>query len=309
MKSSWHLLTFLLTGLLLAGCAKPSTTPEVLDKTSAGHVVISEVMAGVAGNNNYDYIELYNPTKEIADLQGFSLWYQLSAAEPDVLLFSWESSALIPPHGHFLLVRENQVVGVEADAHFDYSLVPQRGSLALIERGAGIIDQVSWGETDSPYHEDIKAAGMQNGIALERMPGGDAGNGVDQDNNSLDFILNDSPQPQNSASVAVPVVETGLTILVEAPLETPPGSTLEYRGTVTNQTTGKMEQAKVYFPVPEGLEYKDSSVPFDKKEDYLVLTLGDISPNTEKTFSVYFVTPWKYTVINVQVIHATAGGV
>lgn len=309
MKSFWRLTSHLLIVLLLTGCAKPSMTPDASDQNNSGHLVISEVLAGVTGNNNYDYIEIYNPTMQITDLQGYSLWYQLSAAEPDVLIFSWENSAFVPPHGHYLLVRENQDVGVEADAGFNYSLVPQRGSLALLKRGTGVIDQVSWGETDSPYHEDIKAAGMQNGIALERMPGGDAGNGVDQDNNSLDFILNDSPQPQNSASVAVPVVETGLTILVEAPLETPPGSTLEYRGTVTNQTTGKMEQAKVYFPVPEGLEYKDSSVPFDKKEDYLVLTLGDISPNTEKTFSVYFVTPWKYTVINVQGIHATAGGV
>jgi len=64
--------------LMLSGCAgQSSTTPTIPAMESIDHVVISEIMAGVNGNNNYDFIELYNPTWEIIDLKGYSLWYQL----------------------------------------------------------------------------------------------------------------------------------------------------------------------------------------------------------------------------------------
>lgn len=51
--------------------------------------MISEVLTGVEGNNQADFIELYNAGSEIADLQGFSLWYQLNDSGEEILLYHW----------------------------------------------------------------------------------------------------------------------------------------------------------------------------------------------------------------------------
>jgi predicted extracellular nuclease len=270
--------------------------------------VISEIMAGVTGNNNYDFIELYNPTWEIIDLKGYSLWYQLNAAEPDTLLFSWETSALIPPHGYYLLLREGQDAGVEADAFFDYSLVPQRGSLGLQLRGASIVDQVAWGDSDSPFVEATTALAMHNDASLERLPGGQDGNGQDTDNNSLDFALNESPNPQNSASPPVPPFEGGLTITVDTPGESTPGSVLEYQINVANPGQEKQQLVIVVFPVPATLTYKNSSVEAAQDEGQLLFDLGEIASGQEVSFAVSFDAPWQYTTINVQGIYADAEG-
>ncbi len=146
--------------ILQASCTqeKIPTPTQISDinqdqNTVTDHLVISEILTGVEGNNNLDFIELYNPTQEMVNLQGYSLWYQLKKDQDDVLIYSWETSAFIPPNGHYLLLRENQELEFEVDAYFDYSLVPQRGSLALRSKSAGIIDQVAWGDTDADFVE------------------------------------------------------------------------------------------------------------------------------------------------------------
>ncbi len=293
--------------ILLAGCAGRSTpTPTKRAAESINHLVISEVMAGVTGNNNYDFIELYNPTLEIMDLKGYSLWYQLNAAEPDTLLFSWESSALIPPHGHYLLLREGQDAGVEADAFFDYSLVPQRGSLGLRLRGAEIVDQVAWGDSDASFIEGTIAPASRNDISLERLPGGEAGNTQDRDNNAEDFFLNPSPNPQNSASQPFPAFATSLMLNLTAPHESNPGSELQYQVTVKNPSSKAVEEVIVYFPLSDDLIYKNSSVPAIQQEGWLQFPLGALAPFGSNAISITFDAPWKYTTISVQGIYVDA---
>ncbi|NOR90769.1 MAG: hypothetical protein GQ524_11010, partial [Anaerolineales bacterium] len=58
-------IIMLLIGLvllgLLAGCSVSSSEPPTLEPPSTYPILISEVMAGKQGNNNYEFIELYNP--------------------------------------------------------------------------------------------------------------------------------------------------------------------------------------------------------------------------------------------------------
>ena len=63
--------------LLLSACSTPPVGEPSEIEGFADHLVISEIAAGITGNNLYDYIELYNPTNEILDLNGLSIWYQL----------------------------------------------------------------------------------------------------------------------------------------------------------------------------------------------------------------------------------------
>ncbi|MBE0688134.1 MAG: hypothetical protein IH585_19225 [Anaerolineaceae bacterium] len=69
--------------ILLVSCTQemtpiPTQFPDITQEqnTLTDHLVISEILAGVEGNNNLDFIELYNPTQEMENLQGYSLWYQ-----------------------------------------------------------------------------------------------------------------------------------------------------------------------------------------------------------------------------------------
>lgn len=302
--------------ILLASCTqeKTSTPTQISDinqdqNTVTDHLVISEILAGVEGNNNLDFIELYNPTQEMVNLQGYSLWYQLKKDQEDVLIYSWETSAFIPPNGHYLLLRENQELEFEIDAYFDYSLVPQRGSLALRSKYAGLIDQVAWGDTDAAYVETTSASAFPNGSSLERLPGGQAGNGQDFNNNAEDFIISKSPKPQTSASLSTPETEKELELKVNVSADAKPGSTLVYDLAVTNTSQKTINSAFLHFPFPKDLIYESGSNEPVLETNLLQFELGDLSPNATVNLSVNFETPWKYTTITVPGVFVDASGI
>jgi len=100
MKNSKHLLW--ITILLLITSCKGSG--EIADpQSSLGNVpvkiLISEVFTGVDGNNQADFIELYNSGTTIADLNGYTLWYQLNDSSDEIILYQWTEETLVPPPG------------------------------------------------------------------------------------------------------------------------------------------------------------------------------------------------------------------
>lgn len=292
--------------ILLVSCtqnqsAKLTQTESVPETGHLGtdHLVISEIMAGSAGNNNLDFIELYNPTQEIVNLQSYSLWYQLKKDQEEVLLYNWDASAYIPPSGHYLLLRENQEIGLEVDAYFDYSLVPQRGSLALQQQTTGIVDQVAWGDTDAIFFETVKAPAFSSGASLERLPGGNAGNGQDTDDNAKDFKENKSPNPQTSASLSTPEIEKELELQVNVTENTTPGSLLTYEILVKNLSPENKKSIRLYFPLSKDLVFESSSIEFTQNDDLLIFLLGDIATGSSLTLKVTFENPWKYDTITI----------
>jgi len=307
-------VSWLFVPILLSSCIqKPVATPtDSIDATRAPntkHIVISEIMAGESGNNNLDYIELYNPSQKMVDLEGYSLWYQLKKDQEDVLIYTWETSAFFPPFGHYLLLRQNQNLGLEVDAYFEYSLVPQRGSLALRSRSDGIVDQVAWGDTDAVFVETSNAPTMQNGNSLERLPGGDAGNGEDSDNNAKDFSINKKPNPQTTASLATPRLENELELTINAPVSSEPGSVLVYSVSIKNLSNKKLEDVKLHVPVIKDLVFKNSSVAFEPMSNQIDFSIGNLDPESSTNFELSFETAWKYTTITVPGIYADANNI
>ena len=65
-------LVILFVSILLVSCGGGSNGVD-----GQLHVVISEVMTGITGNNLYDFIELYNGGNEPIDLNGYNLIYTL----------------------------------------------------------------------------------------------------------------------------------------------------------------------------------------------------------------------------------------
>ncbi len=200
------LIGLILLGLL-AGCSVSSFEPPTLEPPSTCPILISEVMAGKQGNNNYEFIELYNPGDDLIDLQGWSLWYRLATSEDDLLVFSWEVRTLIPPHGHYLLVRSGEDLDLPADAFFTQGLNTSGGGLTLRNASASTEDILGWGTAPEGFIEGVAAPKFQNDYSLERKPGGEAGNQSDTDNNETDFLLQSSPSPQNTGSAAAPAAD------------------------------------------------------------------------------------------------------
>jgi DNA/RNA endonuclease YhcR with UshA esterase domain len=235
----------------------PTTVVETLEPTvverAAARVVFSEVLAGVDGNNNFDFIELHNAGDFAADLDGHTLWYQLSDEKEEILLFEWVSTTLIPPRGHYLLALAGEDVGIPVDAVFNQPIVPSRGGLRLLTPDGEIVDILGWGNAPQAFVEGNPAQAHENNFSIERLPGGSNGNSIDTDENSTDYILNESPNPQNTGSTVTPIIDDLLQITGVGPESAEPGSDIVYSVSITNPTDEMAENVQVEFPVSKEL--------------------------------------------------------
>ncbi len=278
-----HLLAILLAALLLTACSStvpdaaspPGVTaeadsPQIEDIDPAA--LISEILTVAAGNNNLEFIELYNAgNRAPIDLRGWSLWYMLAEGQDEKLVYRWSEHALIPPEGHYLLARAGEDVGVVADSVFEQSLAHQKGILQLRAADGTVVDSLSWGDGAA-----TSANVMENGVSLERFPGGDAGNMYDSGDNSADFGFNPQPNPQNTDSAVTP---TGANVLisVEAPHLAAPGGSYDYVISVDNQTEQDQKDLTVQFPISLDLEVVGTSADVQIQDQAAYWDLAHIS--------------------------------
>lgn len=286
----------------------PSPTPPVEPR-----ILISEVLTGVDGNNNNEFIELYNTgTEAPIDLMGWSMWFKLADGQKESLVHRWSEHALVPPQGHYLLVREGQVVGTSADMTFETPLTPQKGSLQLRLADGTVLDSLTWGMGASDYAEGIPADAMRNNVSLERKPGGKDGNWMDSGDNAADFAFSD-PNPQGVGSPKMPEPEAGLSISVEAPGMVTPGSQFEYLLSVVNDADKAINGIVVQLPLSQELEViqvPDEAQITDKalfwgldhigETSYVVLWhIDSLAPGEKISTSITVLTPWTYLEIQM----------
>jgi uncharacterized repeat protein (TIGR01451 family) len=233
------------------------TPSPVIYPTSPNIVLISEIQAGITGNNNYEFIELYNPGMDPVDLRGWSLWYRLPTNNQDLFVHRWTDQALVPPHGHYLLVRQEIDLGIAADARFSQAINLPTGGLQLRNMGGDVIDSVSWGEASQGFVEKSPAPALKYGISLERLPGSGLGNATDTNQNALDFRLNATPEPQNTGSSPTPLQDRRLEISLEVPRVVEPGSQFDLSLTVENHTGQAMKNVIVTLPIPGELTFEN----------------------------------------------------
>src|SRR3989344_5067595 len=82
------------------------------------HVVISEVQINGA-NANQDFVELYNPTNSIVDLNGWQLRRKDSAGTDSSLVLIGAGKT-IPAHGFFLWANSQSGYGTSVKADVPY---------------------------------------------------------------------------------------------------------------------------------------------------------------------------------------------
>ena len=255
-------LTVILTVLLLtlAACTPPTPLPTPTTMPPpATPLVISEVQTGASSNNNLEFIELYNATAAPLDLEGYALIYRLATSADDLPIYTWAASTPVPAHGHYLLVRAGQELGLVPDAEFDQPLNTTGGGLALLDPGGNVVDSVGWGNAPELFTEGSPAPVPENDTSIERLPGGEEGNSNDSGDNSADFAVNTAPAPQNVGSLPTPVEAERFFITLAAPLSVEPGTQFDYQLEVINHTGSVTHDVVIEFTIPLSLAIVSAS--------------------------------------------------
>ncbi|HEY9076008.1 MAG TPA: endonuclease/exonuclease/phosphatase family protein [Anaerolineaceae bacterium] len=278
-----------LAGIL--GC-----TPE---PSRAKDVLISQVLTGVNGNNNLEFIELYNPCQDAIDLKGYALFYRLPASTQDLIVYRWRDSALIPPQGFYLLGRAGEKLALLPEAEFNQPLNPSDGGLVLRKPDNSPADALGWGKAPAGFFEGKPAASLDNGIALERLPGGMKGNAVDTQNNRSDFKTNPSPSPHNTNSPPAPLPSKRLAINVLVPIEAQPGSSFHIQVNVENLTGQPLQQVTATIPLPEILKLEALPDGASRAGETLTWIIPTLANQENRMLKLSALAPWTYTTIQI----------
>ncbi|MCX7928244.1 MAG: lamin tail domain-containing protein [Patescibacteria group bacterium] len=186
---------------------------------TANHVVISEVQ--IAGKTSTDeFVELYNPTNEDIDINGWKLARKTAAGtEPIDLVASL--SGTIQSKSYFLITSESYDGEVIPDVIYATSSgnIASNNTVLLYanQQATIIIDKLGLGSANDretqtvpnpPANKSVERKAHQGSTSESMAVGGNdefLGNGEDSDNNSADFVSRNNPQPQNSKSPKEPV--------------------------------------------------------------------------------------------------------
>ncbi len=184
------------------------------------HVVISEVQ--ISGNTADDeFIELYNPTDNPIDLTGYFLKKKFKNTKGEIIeetfvINTYFVNKIIQPRKFLLLARKDYYQGlVVPDITWPKSYyLSNNNTIILYDASANIIDKLGWGpeapdSETQPFpqnpgkNQSIERKASQYSTAITLGSGGQeekSGNGWDTNNNAMDFVLQTTPNPQNSFS-------------------------------------------------------------------------------------------------------------
>jgi len=305
--TSFALLALL---LLLAGCkteptptavpsppaATPTPTPAepAAVPASEGGILFSELLPGVPGNNNLEFIELYNAGPRPVDLNGWSLWYLLGSGQDEKLIYAWKSPADAPGYGHYLLARAGQDIGLIGDAEYDVSLFEGKGSLLLRDAEGETVDALGWGDAPKEFSSGSPAPAPQEGGSLERLLGGEAGNGTNSGDNAADFSANPNPNPQNSGSQITPRPEGQLVISLSLPENVEPGKEVKVVVEAQNLTGQTAHDVRVSIPMIENFEIVSLPAGASQTDGRIEWTIDKLADGESETATVTLSSPWTY---------------
>jgi len=201
-----------------AGNANATTTAQQIVKPVK--VKISEVSAEM-GSADAEFIELYNAGDNAVGITGWKIQYSADGS-------SWSDLATIGsvtmnPGSFYLLSTTafDSASTVAGDVNFTASLDLAGGHIRIVDSSSNEIDKIGWGTAANP--EGTAIAAHSAGQSFERKAFGEStaedlasggmdeamGNSWDTNNNSFDFVIQTSPNPQNSSSTAEQPVSGG----------------------------------------------------------------------------------------------------
>lgn len=294
----YPLFTLVIALLLCASCTPtPEPTPEpfVLEERPV-KILVNEVYSGAEGENQLDFIELFNAGTEIADLNGYSLWYQLKEGDQEILIKAWSETTLVPPLGFYALGQDGQDFSAVPDLMINQPLVPTRGSLSL-RNGDQVEDQLAWGSGAEAMSEGSLAPAMTPGSSLVRVLDPETSFPQDTDDNQTDFSLSSAPELQNTGSPILHPAGADLGFSFQFPQLVRPGEQFEVEFELNNQTGFEVVDPVLVLPLPENIFLQEGSTGFELTGNLLSVSIptlaagetfqGQIPLEGELTFSQF----------------------
>jgi chitodextrinase len=187
------------------------------------HVVISEFAPwgtnGGTGNEDDEFLELYNPSNAPVDLSGWKVQYMPAQGFTYQDLVALPAGASIAAHGFYLIAHTGYAGSVTPDLQYTPSLPRAGGHIRMGRetvgpdiRDSAVVDTLGWGSAFSPEGDAVptpanaagslerKAALLSTAASMEGGPDATRGNGIDSDWNADDFVTRGVRDPQSSAS-------------------------------------------------------------------------------------------------------------
>ena len=151
-----------------------------------------------------EFVEVANQGAGPVDLVGLELVYATSSGSTVTRKAAWSASFVLDAGRRVLIVNGAGTYAAAGDLVYTGGFAATGGAVALRVIGGTVVDAVGWGDATNAFVEGGAAVAPAAGSSLERSPGGALGNGVDTNDNALDWFVTASPNPQGSAAAPVP---------------------------------------------------------------------------------------------------------
>ncbi|MFC1853307.1 lamin tail domain-containing protein [candidate division CSSED10-310 bacterium] len=154
-----------------------------------------------------EFIEIYNPLQTAVDVSAWTVAYAAKTQNPNssaVTYYTFPASTSLAAGSYYLIACDDDptVFGVAADGiGIGQGLGNSGGHIVLRNSSGTIIDKVGYGAAS--YPESAPIGSPDEDESNERKPGElnpTYGNGIDTNNNSDDFLMRATPEPQNTGS-------------------------------------------------------------------------------------------------------------
>lgn len=164
---------------------------NVLSAIDGNNVVINEVQ--ISGTSASDeFVELYNPTGGAIDMSGWRLRKFTSTGTESNLVASL--SGTINANSYYLIAHANYDGSVAPDENYSVAAnIASNGAVRLYsDAGVTTVDTVGLGTSVVSETATTISPGSEESVSRT--------NSIDTDNNLNDFVLMETPDPQNAAS-------------------------------------------------------------------------------------------------------------
>ncbi|MEK9150645.1 MAG: lamin tail domain-containing protein [Patescibacteria group bacterium] len=130
----------------------PAASAPDTQSSSANHVLVSEIMVGVDGNADYEFIEIFNSAPNPIDLTGWSIKKRSSSGGESTLVSpKYFKDKIIPANKYLLLVNEGgygSAGSPQADVSWpkSYTLAYSNNAIVVYNANSELVEDVGWAE-------------------------------------------------------------------------------------------------------------------------------------------------------------------
>ncbi len=168
------------------------------------HIVINEIMIGEKNNSKNEFIELYNPTNDPINLEGYKLKKETDLDKFYYLVNPSGFKGKIPSKGYFLIASPDYFSVVSADLAYSNksNSLASGNAVILYDKEDKIVDKVGFGLAKD-FEGSLPATSPSDGESIERKE-----IGKDTDDNNKNFEIKKEPSPRNSSYGVIPEKES-----------------------------------------------------------------------------------------------------